>query len=128
MDIGWRYDLEKDGYGKSVSVIVAGGRLGSPSLPDECRRAIQTKGRSAVAAVLERDHPPEIILVTTAGLREQPPPPGDRPDEGKTVTCGQCGRTLPERSDIPPESRPPCPQCGSTTRTFLVVSSHQRAP
>jgi hypothetical protein len=120
MDIGWRYDLDKDGYGKSLSVIVAGGRLGSPSLPDECRRAISTKGRNAVTAVLERAHPPEIILVTTAGLREQPPPPDDRPDVGKIVTCGQCGRTLPERSDILPESRPPCPQCGSTTRTFLV--------
>jgi bacterioferritin-associated ferredoxin len=123
MDIGWRYDVDKDGYGKSISVIVAGGRLGSPSLPEECLQAIRTKGRSAVNAVLERDHPPEIILVTTAGLREQPPPLEDQPNVGVTVTCGQCGRTLPERSDIPAENRPPCPQCGSTARTFLAEIS-----
>jgi hypothetical protein len=124
MDIGWRYDLHKDGNGRSISVIVAGGRLGLPSLPSECVRAIETKGRSAIAEVLEREHPPEIILVTSVGLYEQPPPPDERGSEGKTVQCGQCGRTLPERSDISPESRPPCPQCGSTTRTFLAEVSN----
>jgi hypothetical protein len=120
MDIGWRYELARGGESRTISVIVARGRLDSPSLPDECVEAVDTKGRSAVETVLRREYPPEIILVTTAGLREQPPPLDDLTAGGKRVTCGQCGRTLPERSDLPPETRPPCPQCGSTTRTFLV--------
>ena len=110
----------KDRYEKPIMVIVAGGRLSSPSLPEECKRAIQTRGRSAVKAVLNQAHPPDIILVTTAGLREQPPPIDDPPDVGKSVTCGECGRVLPERSDLTPEKRPPCPECGSTSRKFLV--------
>jgi hypothetical protein len=122
MDVGWRYDLERDGEHHALRVIVAGGRMHSPSLPEECKLTIRTKGKSAVADVLDRDRPPDIILVTTAGLREQPPrETPDPPEPGETrVECGRCGRLLPEPSDLRPESRPPCPDCGSTTRTFSI--------
>jgi hypothetical protein len=34
------------------------------------------------------------------------------------VKCGQCQQPLDERSDLPIDERQPCPNCGSTTRTF----------
>lgn len=44
-------------------------------------------------------------------------------DSQTTVTCGNCGRVLDERSDVPPEQREPCPVCGSTARSFSIVIS-----
>jgi hypothetical protein len=35
-----------------------------------------------------------------------------------TVFCGNCGRGLDFRSDIPAKEREPCPVCGSTVREF----------
>lgn len=35
-----------------------------------------------------------------------------------SVQCGSCGVGLEERSDVPIESRIPCPKCGSTARSF----------
>jgi hypothetical protein len=40
-----------------------------------------------------------------------------------TVACGNCGRKLEERSDLPAEQREPCPVCGSTARSFSVTVS-----
>lgn len=37
-----------------------------------------------------------------------------------TVWCNKCGVVLNEASDIQPETRTPCPSCGSTTRRFKV--------
>lgn len=34
------------------------------------------------------------------------------------IRCNECGRVLEERSDIPPEQRQPCPDCGSLSRAF----------
>lgn len=36
------------------------------------------------------------------------------------VTCGSCNRVLDEGPGIPPESRPPCPSCGSTLRGIRI--------
>jgi hypothetical protein len=44
-------------------------------------------------------------------------------DSQTTVTCGNCGRVLEERSDLQPEQREPCPVCGSTARSVNVVLS-----
>jgi hypothetical protein len=38
-----------------------------------------------------------------------------------TVACGNCGRQLDERTDLPVEERQPCPVCGSTARSFSVT-------
>ena len=38
-----------------------------------------------------------------------------------TVACGQCGKILNEPSDLSPEKRTPCPQCGSQARVFSVT-------
>jgi hypothetical protein len=34
------------------------------------------------------------------------------------VRCGNCKALLAEPSDMPPEQRVPCPNCGSTSRQF----------
>jgi rubrerythrin len=39
------------------------------------------------------------------------------------VLCGQCGNEIDERSDTPADERTPCPNCGSTSRTFEVSGS-----
>ena len=39
-----------------------------------------------------------------------------------TVRCGKCNVLLNEPSDIPPDERKPCPECGSTARAFEVLA------
>jgi hypothetical protein len=39
------------------------------SLDESARRAIQTRGRSAVDEYLDADDPPERLVVSTAGVR-----------------------------------------------------------
>lgn len=70
IDVGWRYTIERNGEQRQISVVVAGGRLTSPELADECREAIRTKGASAVDAVLDREHPPRIRVITTVGISD----------------------------------------------------------
>jgi hypothetical protein len=36
----------------------------------------------------------------------------------RTVECGACGTIIDEPTDTPAEERQPCPECGSTSRTF----------
>jgi hypothetical protein len=71
MDVGWAYDLDRDGGTRTVSVVVAGGRLNAGDLPEESKRAISTTGRSAVDAILDREELPRYIVVTSSGLREE---------------------------------------------------------
>lgn len=37
-----------------------------------------------------------------------------------SVLCGSCGKQLEESSQLRPEQRPPCPNCGATARNFNV--------
>jgi len=72
--VGWAYDLQRDEIERRrVSVEVAGtlAAASKDGVPDEVRRALRTKGRSAVESVLDRDEPPLRLLLTTAGIREQ---------------------------------------------------------
>lgn len=39
------------------------------------------------------------------------------------VACAQCNAALDERSDLPPDQRPPCPHCGSMARAFSLTAS-----
>jgi hypothetical protein len=36
------------------------------------------------------------------------------------VRCGQCNELIAEPSNLPPEQRKPCPNCGATSRNFGV--------
>lgn len=68
ISIGWARDIEKEGQARTVTVCVAESMVDLNGLPDECRTALQTKGRSATEAVLDEDVPPRYIAVTSAGL------------------------------------------------------------
>ena len=67
---GWAYDIERDNERRTVTVYLAGG-LTVASVPEECRRAIHTDGRSAVEAVLDRARPPRYIALTSGGITER---------------------------------------------------------
>lgn len=41
----------------------------------------------------------------------------------ESTLCGNCGAPLSEPPSTPAEERQPCPQCGSTSRNFLVEIS-----
>jgi hypothetical protein len=70
MDVAWGYDLERDGYRRTVSVIVAPGCIGA-DLADDAHRAVVTQGRSAVEGICTRDQPPRYLLVSRAGVVER---------------------------------------------------------
>jgi len=68
IDVGWAWDLAHTTERRLVRIEVAKGHLGRSDLPDECKRAIRDRGRSAVSAHLDADDPPSRIVVTSAGL------------------------------------------------------------
>ncbi len=69
VSIGWARDLERDGVQRTVNVCVATGADEAPDLPDECRAAIRSHGRTVINAILDEEgDPPRIIDVTTTGL------------------------------------------------------------
>jgi len=69
IDIGWLFELEREGKARTIRVELAGGRSDG-QLPPECRHVVATQGEAAVADVLDRAEPPARILITTAGLIE----------------------------------------------------------
>jgi len=68
IDVGWAWGIARREEQRTVAVLVAGGRLHDPCLPDECRRAIRTRGLSAARAVLEEESPPRTLVITSAGI------------------------------------------------------------
>jgi hypothetical protein len=72
IDIGWSWRISRVGAGdRHVRVEVAGGRLLTTDLSDESRRAIRSKGASAVDAVLDEELPPGRLIVASLGVRVQ---------------------------------------------------------
>ena len=70
IDVGWQYELARDGERRTIRVELAGGRPADSQLPMECRQVVATRGAAAVADALNRAEPPAKILITTAGLIE----------------------------------------------------------
>ena len=68
IDGGWAYTLERDGAERTVHVEVAGGRMGSDEIGADGKRAITTKGWSAIEPHLDQDEPPTRIVIATGGL------------------------------------------------------------
>jgi len=73
MDTGWTYRIHRQDEIRTVRVIVAGGRLASTSLPADSRRAIESHGWSAVSDVLHLDEPPQVLIVSDAGVLPKHP-------------------------------------------------------
>ena len=68
IDVGWTWDIERNGERRKVRVEVAGGRLTSVDLPDDAQRAIDSHGRSAIAPLLTDLEPATDVLVTSSGV------------------------------------------------------------
>jgi len=68
IDVGWTWDIERNGERRRVRVEVAGGRLTSVDLPSDARRAIETQGHSAIARLLTDLEPATHVLITSSGV------------------------------------------------------------
>jgi hypothetical protein len=70
--VGWAFELERDGVRRTITVEVARALATSDKTfaPDEVRRALTTRGSSAVMAVIDRDLPPRRLVVEPGGIRE----------------------------------------------------------
>jgi hypothetical protein len=68
IDVGWSWQIEREGERRTIRAEVAGGRLGMADLPRESQDAIATQGRSAITPLLTRPEPPTRVLVTSSGI------------------------------------------------------------
>jgi hypothetical protein len=68
IDVGWAYYLERGEEERTVSVLAAAGALRANDLPMEAQRAIETRGRTAVEAVLGEDEPARYLVVSSTGV------------------------------------------------------------
>jgi hypothetical protein len=68
LSAGWARDLLRRGEMRTVNVCVARDTEDATDLPEECRAAIKSHGRSVVNAILDEEIPPRIVDVTTTGL------------------------------------------------------------
>lgn len=74
IDIGWSWRISRLGSedDRYVNVEVVRGRLAVLELPPVAAAAIETRGRSAVEAILGVDEPPSRLVVSSLGVT-----PGD---------------------------------------------------
>lgn len=66
---GWRWIISSPHWELTFLVLVVSGRGDDGRLPRESRDAINSKGRTAIEAALEKLDPPRRIAVTSAGLK-----------------------------------------------------------
>jgi hypothetical protein len=84
VEIGWARDLQRGDDQRTLNVCVSREADQAAELPQECRDAIRSHGRTATNAVLEEDDVPWIIDITPAGLSYEyaPEEDEDETDEG----------------------------------------------
>lgn len=68
IDVGWSWQIEREGERRTIRVEVAGGRLDMADLPRESQEAIRTQGKSAIMPLLKESDPPTRLLVTSSGI------------------------------------------------------------
>jgi hypothetical protein len=67
-DICWVWLTGRGEEKRHIAVYVARGCLRRDELPDDSKRAIETRGESAVAAVLDDTDPPTRLVVARDGI------------------------------------------------------------
>lgn len=67
---GWRYTIRRNNEERTVDVLVARAHFDMGLLPADAKAAFETRGRSAVDAVLGQDDPPRYLVVTIFGACE----------------------------------------------------------
>jgi hypothetical protein len=110
--IGWARDLERDGVQRTVNVCVALGADEAAELPEECRAAIRSHGRTIFNALLDEDELPRIVDVSLTGLEYEY---GGWPEEDEDEGSGEgensgededSGEDEPGDGDEPDASEP----------------------
>lgn len=64
----WWLSLERGDLTARVEVRLSGSAAASASLPEESRRAIQTRGKSAVSRFARRFRMPSVIVIASTGV------------------------------------------------------------
>jgi hypothetical protein len=82
IDVGWRFKLRREDELRHVRVLVARGALGPTPLPRQSRKAIASRGWTAVHDVLTLDDPPPILVVDQSGVHAGEPPQALDDDDG----------------------------------------------
>jgi hypothetical protein len=70
--VGWSFELERGSERRTITVEVARDLITSDksTAPDDVRRALTTRGSSAVMAVLDRDPLPSKLVIDRRGIEE----------------------------------------------------------
>lgn len=68
----WAYELERRGVRRTITVEVtrAAAIVEKGTAPDDVRRALTTRGSSAVMEVVDRDEPPRKLRIDPRGIDE----------------------------------------------------------
>jgi len=67
-DVGWAYDLERDGETRTMRVERSRTAAAAGSRDETARRAVSSRGRSAIEPYLDGDDPPTLLIVSTHGV------------------------------------------------------------
>lgn len=67
---GWVWEIQREGEVRGIAVTITGQAWDSSR--EDIRAARETRGRSAVLGVIDRDDPPRWITLTTGGREEEP--------------------------------------------------------
>jgi hypothetical protein len=68
--LGWAFELERDGERRPITVDRGLALADKRNTPDDVRRALTTRGSSAVVAVLDRERPPRRLVLHMRGIDE----------------------------------------------------------
>jgi len=64
----WMLKTEREGEERDVRVDFSSSAAAATTLPAECRRTRQTRGRSAPEKFLHEEDPPKRIVIATTGI------------------------------------------------------------
>lgn len=82
IDVGWRFKLRRDDELRHVRVLVARGTLARTPLSRQSRKAIASRGWTAVRDVLTLDDPPPVLVVDHSGVHAGEPPQAHEGGDG----------------------------------------------
>jgi hypothetical protein len=66
--IGWKWEIERNGERRTIKVEKSEDAAAYPSIAEEARLAIQTRGRSAIETILDADDPPPLLIISDHGV------------------------------------------------------------
>jgi hypothetical protein len=77
IDVGWRIRVGRGEELRWIRVVVVRGTLTERTLPKQSRKAIESRGWTAVDDILALDDPPTLLVVDQSGVNAWEPPQSD---------------------------------------------------